>query len=294
MRITKAFVAAVACIVASLGALAKPAQVEGQPVKLAGLNAVVWISPEAPPGKLPVIVFSHGFHGCATQSKFLMRAFAQAGYFVVAPNHHDATCEGGSASWFAKSVIPFQDAAQWDDTSYRDRRDDIAHLIDALPADERFRDRVDMTRLGLAGHSLGGYTVLGLAGAWPSWKLKGVKAVLALSPYTQPYGVHDTLGGLAAPVMYQGGTLDFGITPELHKSMGSYDRSPAPKYYVEFEGAGHFAWTDLRSTFHESVDAYSVAFMDRYVKGAPAAAVLGQSLPDVAILRSDVGAGAGH
>jgi predicted dienelactone hydrolase len=294
MRTTKAFITALACIVASLAALAKPAQVEGQPVKLAGLNAVVWISPEAPPGKLPVIVFSHGFHGCATQSKFLMRAFAQAGYLVVAPNHHDATCDGSSASWLKKSVIPFQEAAQWDDTSYRDRRDDIAHLVDALPADERFRDRADMARLGLAGHSLGGYTVLGLAGAWPSWKLKGVKAVLALSPYTQPYGLHDTLGGLAAPVMYQGGTLDFGITPELHKSMGSYDRSPAPKYYVEFQGAGHFAWTDLRSTFHESVDAYSVAFMDRYVKGTPAAAVLTQSLSDVAILRSDVGAAAGH
>jgi predicted dienelactone hydrolase len=294
MRTTKAFITAIACIVASLAALAKPAQVEGQPVKLAGLNAVVWISPEAPPGKLPVIVFSHGFHGCATQSKFLMRAFAQAGYLVVAPNHRDATCEGGAASWLEKSALPFQDAAQWDDTSYRDRRDDIAHLIDALPADERFRDRVDMTRLGLAGHSLGGYTVLGMAGAWPSWKLKGVMAVLALSPYTQPYGLHDTLGGLAAPVMYQGGTLDFGITPELHKSMGSYDRSPAPKYYVEFQGAGHFAWTDLRSTFHESVDAYSVAFMDHYVKGAPAPAVLSQSLPDVAILRSDVGAGTGH
>jgi hypothetical protein len=111
--------------------------------------------------------------------------------------------------------------------------------------------------------------------------------VLALSPYTQPYGKHDTMGGLAAPVMYQGGTLDFGITPELHKSMGSYDRSPAPKYYIEFQGAGHFAWTDLRSTFHESVDAYSVAFMDRYVKGAAAAEVLTRKLPDVAIFRSE-------
>jgi hypothetical protein len=27
-------------------------------------------------GGLPVIVFSHGFHGCATQSRFLMEAFA--------------------------------------------------------------------------------------------------------------------------------------------------------------------------------------------------------------------------
>ena len=26
------------------------------------------------------------------------------------------------------------------------------------------------------GHSLGGYTVLGLAGGWPSWKLPGIQS----------------------------------------------------------------------------------------------------------------------
>jgi predicted dienelactone hydrolase len=294
MRTTTAFVAAIACTVTSLAVFAKSPEIEAQSVKLAGLDAFVWTPPEAPPGKLPVIVFSHGFHGCGTQSKFLMRAFAQAGYFVVAPNHRDATCGGGGASWSDKSALPFKNPQEWDDRSYRDRADDIAHLIGALRTDERFRDRADTTRLGLAGHSLGGYTVLGLAGAWPGWKLKDVKAVLALSPYTQPYGLHDTLSGLAVPVMYQGGTLDFGVTPELHKSMGSYDRSPAPKYYIEFKGAGHFAWTDLRATFHGSIDSYSVAFMDRYVKGTPAPAVLTRSLSDVAVFRSEGAGTASH
>ena len=69
---------------------------------------------------------------------------------------------------------------------------------------------------------------VGLAGGWASWKTPGVKAVLALSPYTQPYLVHETLGGLAAPVMYQGGTGDFGITPSLRREGGVYDASPSP------------------------------------------------------------------
>jgi pimeloyl-ACP methyl ester carboxylesterase len=81
--------------------------------------------------------------------------------------------------------------------------------------------------------------------AWPGWKLDGVKAVLALSANVQPFLVRGTLAGLGAPVMYQGGTLDFGITPALHKAMGAYDLSPMPKYYVELKGAGHFAWTDF-------------------------------------------------
>jgi len=50
---------------------------------------------------------------------------------------------------------------------------------------------------------------------------------------------------LGSPVMYQGGTKDLGITPSLKKSGGCYPKTPAPAYFVEFRGAGHFAWTDL-------------------------------------------------
>jgi dienelactone hydrolase len=37
-----------------------------------------------------MIVFSHGFGGCATQSRFLAAALADRGYWVFAPNHKDA------------------------------------------------------------------------------------------------------------------------------------------------------------------------------------------------------------
>jgi pimeloyl-ACP methyl ester carboxylesterase len=180
---------------------------------------------------------------------------------------------------------------KWNDTTYRDRADDICHLIDAIKADDRFRNRADWSRLGLAGHSLGGYTVLGLAAAWPSWKLPGVKAVLALSPYSQPFMVHDTLGKLSAPVMYQGGTWDFGVTPSLDKSMGGYDQSPEPKYFVEFDKAGHGAWTNLPSSAHLAITTYSLAFMNHYVKGESADPVLTRVIPGVAQFRyaSEIG-----
>jgi hypothetical protein len=77
--------------------------------------------------------------------------------------------------------------------------------------------------------------VLGLCGAWPSWKLPGVKAVLALSPYSQPFVLHRTLKDLSVPVMYQSGTWDYGATPRMNKSLLSYEQSPPPKYYVEFK-----------------------------------------------------------
>jgi hypothetical protein len=54
--------------------------------------------------------------------------------------------------------------------------------------------------------------------------------------------------------MYQGGTRDIGITPSLKKSGGCYPKTAAPAYLVEFEGAGHFAWTDLTGNHHELIN----------------------------------------
>jgi len=66
--------------------------------------------------------------------------------------------------------------------------------------------------------------------------------------------------------MYQGGTRDSGITPTLKKREGAYDQSKAPKFYVELDRAGHFAWTDLNHAYVSTIDAYSVAFFDAYLK----------------------------
>jgi len=269
-------------------------QAAEEQVKLGGLDVAVWSEPGEKGGRQPVIIFSHGFHGSATQSRFLMEALAKAGYLVFAPNHRDAVYAGGQSSWLDWPEEPFKNASAWNDASYRDRADDIRQLLVAIATDERYRSRADLSRLGLAGHSLGGYTVLGLAGGWPSWKLPGVKAVLALSPYSQPYVEHDTLRNLGAPVMFQGGTRDFGITPFLTRSGGAYDLSASPKYLVEFQGIGHLGWTDRMAAAHAGIAAESVAFFDRYVKGSPPSPILTQPLAGAALLRysSELGSGA--
>lgn len=267
------------------------ADLSGETIRLGGMNVVVWSSDVPGPANKPVIIFSHGFHGSATQSRFLMEALAANGFLVFAPNHHDATGRNGGSSWLVRPEEPFRKPEGWSDQTYRDRAEDVRNLVAAIKSDERFRDKADLKHIGLVGHSLGGYTVLGLGGAWPGWKLDGVRAVLALSPYSQPFLTHQTLGRLTVPVMYQGGTRDFGITPALHKSKGAYDQTSAPKYYVELKGAGHLAWTDLRLSSHELIIAYSLAFLDHYVKGLPAAPVLTQARPGVAALRYDSGLG---
>jgi predicted dienelactone hydrolase len=252
--------------------------------QIAGLNVSIWLPGTTYPPPWPLIIFSHGFHGCSTQSVFLMEALAADGYAVFAPDHRDFAC-GDMSLWLNPPAVAFRKPEQWSDKTYADRKDDIEKLLAALHASHEFRSKIDWKRIGLAGHSLGGYTVMGIGGAWPSWKDRRIKAVLALSPYAQPFIAHKTLGGIDAPIMYQGGTRDIGLTPFIIAKGGAYDETPAPKYFVEFDQAGHFAWTNLISDDHGAMAAYSLAFFDRYLKGKPFPKALTKPHPGVVAVR---------
>jgi predicted dienelactone hydrolase len=283
---------ALAAVVLALGCARSHAQTSPAPQRmtLGGRNVVVWTLPTTPGVRSPVVVFSHGYLGCATQSKFLMEALASHGYWVVAPQHNDATCRGahsGQPRAGSHRTPSFFKPEAWSDSSFVDRAEDVRAVIDAIARDSALASRLDLDRLALVGHSLGGYTVVGLAGGWASWRLPHVRAVLALSPYTEPFVKHNTLGQLSAPIMYQGGTLDWGITPFLERANGTYDESPAPKYFVDFAGAGHFAWTDFPSPLHDRIIEYSLAFLDYYVRGTGGSAILSTKEKGVSDLRYD-------
>jgi predicted dienelactone hydrolase len=238
----------------------------GETHQIAGLRVSLWKPSSGSPA--PLVVFSHGFHGCGTQSTFLTDALARAGYLIVAPNHKDASCDAQGRGG-AGAEEPFRDPEAWSAETYKDRADDVTRLVAALREDPAWSRQIDWSRVGLAGHSLGGYTVLGLAGGWPAWKLAPVKAVLALSPYCMPFVVKGNLEGARIPIMYQGGTRDLGITPAAKNRC--FRETSSPAYFVEFTGAGHFAWTDLTDSRHELIEHYSIAFFDKHLKGSATA-----------------------
>ncbi|MDR3615004.1 MAG: dienelactone hydrolase family protein [Candidatus Obscuribacterales bacterium] len=235
-------------------------------ISIAGLKVAVW-QPQALKQPAPLVIFSHGFHGRNTQSSFLMTAMAKAGYLVMAPDHDDANTLGKPAAM--RSEVAFKQADCWSETTYKKRGQDIENLLAALHKDPNWSKRIDWPKVALCGHSLGGYTVLGLAGAWSSWKIPEVKAVLALSPYCEPFIAHDTFGGIKIPVMYQGGTRDFGITPSVKRRDGAFAKTGSPSYFVEFEKMGHLGWTGFNQNANQQdlIDFYSIAFLDKYLKG---------------------------
>jgi dienelactone hydrolase len=247
---------------------AKHSTTVSRKMEIAGLKVVAWIPDKGTPGPWPIIIFSHGFYGCNTQLSFLMQEIAGSGYAIFAPAHRDLDC-GNVSVWDQHSQASFLASTNWSDNTYIDRDQDIEKLLDALSKDPRYRtSQFDWKHVGLIGHSLGGYTVLGVAGAWPRWKDARVKAVLTYSPYALPFVKAKTLGGLKVPVMYQGGTQDW-MTIFLKKSGGAYDLTSAPKYFVEFKTVGHRGWTDMGSRQHDEIVAYSEAFLDCYLKGKP-------------------------
>ena len=166
-------------------------------VAVAGRDVALWkpAGPQ-PASGYPVVLSSHGYTGCNTQSTVLMQALAGVGCLVLAPNHKDAVC---GTAWHPGKLLtlrpqePFLDASQWSAT-YKDRDVDIESVLDAVLRGPSFRGvPIDRERVGIAGHSLGGYTML-LAGGWPSWKDGRIKAVLAFSPHCSPYIAKGGLG----------------------------------------------------------------------------------------------------
>ncbi|WP_254506950.1 alpha/beta hydrolase family protein [Anatilimnocola floriformis] len=230
-------------------------------------------------GVHPVILFSHGFLGMPDQSIFLTEGLARRGYIVAAIGHADGL--------LAKREKPipapnFGDAKSWTEDKFRDRREDVVALLDYLQKESQqagsaWNQHVDKTAIGIAGHSLGGYTALGLIGGWEKAKDKRIKAALALSPFAAPYLTQGNLADVRTPVMFQGGTLDWGITPLVP---GVYQKLTGPKYNLVLKNETHFGWTNLIALGKTTTDAvssgnaqlmldYSVAFFDRHVRGQP-------------------------
>jgi predicted dienelactone hydrolase len=230
-------------------------------------------------GKVPVVVFSHGLNGCSTQSTTFTEELARDGYIVVAGDHYDSTCVTRQAPAGLVSAR-FSQPEDWTEATYKDRYQDVVEILNYLLQDSALKDVADVNRIGIAGHSLGGYTSLGFGGAWPTWKDNRIKAVLGLSPYVEAYLHHNTISGLNIPVMYQGGTLDTGITPSLTRTDGAYNRSNAAKYLIVLKRAGHFDFSDAGCESAVTIltclaqienarliNQYGFAFLAKHLKG---------------------------
>lgn len=111
------------------------------------------------PDKFPLIVLSHGTGGTAQSMAWLATALAARGYIVAAINHPGNNALAphtvqGFMLWWLRAL-------------------DLTTALDNILKDDEFGPRIDPQRIGAAGFSLGGYTVIELAGGITSRRMLG-------------------------------------------------------------------------------------------------------------------------
>ncbi len=199
------------------------------------------------PGQRPLVVFSHGLAGHRRQSTFYCTHLASHGYAVVAPDHL-----GNTFRDLMGSAVP-TDAARW------------AGWMSARPADVRYLiDRVadlgldvDTTRVGVTGHSFGGWTAIAAVAAEPR-----IAAVVALAPAISNAAMRaalDLAWRRPVPTLVIAAERD-SILP-LREVEVTYDLLAAPKQLVTLLDIDHQHFCDAAKQIHELFRALPTPFV---------------------------------
>jgi len=259
----------------------------------------------------PVLIFSHGAFGVRMSNASTFRELASHGYIVASIDHtyqafYTAFASGKSvpiSTEFLNEAIGVQNGdlplnENFDITNdwLKLRTEDIEFVIDSLKAGELgaagelLNGHMDLTKVGLFGHSLGG-----AASAQVSREREEVKAAMVLdgTMIGDITGISSnskeiiTSESFTKPLMqmYNATFLE----PESKASsylpnISAYENAAAAAYSLCIKDSGHLNFTDLPriSPFLSGmlgvgavdslecikiVNAYSLAFFDRHIKG---------------------------
>ncbi|MEZ8252626.1 alpha/beta hydrolase family protein [Vibrio splendidus] len=128
-------------------------------------------------GTFPVVLLSHGYRGNWRNQNWLATELASRGYIVAATDHPGTTS-------FDQS--PEQAAKWWE------RPRDITRTIDYLLSEVQWKQTVNANNIAAIGHSLGGWTVMQLAGA--KIDRATFEAECLIYPNPRTCGLSDELG----------------------------------------------------------------------------------------------------
>lgn len=250
-------------------------------------------TPLAARGTYPMLIFSHGYSGSGIGSVFFTEALAAQGWIVVAPDHHDkhsvvrirsGQLENVDRKGLWQHAREIAASGPEDRDKYLYRLDETRFVIDRMMVSEAFRDLIDGNRIAVGGHSLGGYTALGLCGTIKERLDSRIKAVLLFSTGAGGYlFTGDEIAGVRIPSMLLMGERerdDLRCAQTLLQLEEKIYRSVSPpKYLVEIKGARHGSFnnrftdtprTRLLSGTEEQFEVirrYSIAFLEMHVAG---------------------------
>jgi predicted dienelactone hydrolase len=197
-------------------------------------------------GSFPFVVYSHGSGGQSFVASFLTEDIASHGYVVLSANHAGNTA---ADQLLGTSVSEDQNDFLRPNVVEAEINWALAQSSGSASAYPVLKGAIDEKRIGLVGHSYGGYTVLATAGGHtgPAGTIKPdprIKAVVGHAPYTRRLSDAE-LAGIKIPVMLMVGTKD--ITTTLAKdSQRPFDLITGPPVVLAvMTDAAHQSFTDV-------------------------------------------------
>jgi predicted dienelactone hydrolase len=199
------------------------------------------------PGAWPLIVYSHSSGGHRRSATFLCTHLSSHGYAVAALDHSEivapelARRERETAAQRAARV----------DAVIASRVPDVRFLVDYVLDSADIP--CDPERIGIIGHSFGGWTALAATEAVPR-----IRAVVALAPggasRPKPGLLPATLGfnwGRDVPALYL--VAEDDATLPLDGMIELFERTPATKRMVILRRADHAHFVDNIDEEHEAM-----------------------------------------
>jgi dienelactone hydrolase len=187
------------------------------------LVTTIWVP--AGKGRFPLIVFAHGNGANPQAYEKLVIPWVAAGYVVAAPTFPVSGHDGGN------EVAGIADLAN--------QPGDARFVLDRVLALARHKGnllfhRIDVAHIGVAGHSLGAITTLGVAER-SCCRDPRVDAAIAISGTPLVQGTD--FAGKAPALLLIHGTAD--TTVPYSGSTLSYSRAAPPKYLLTVIGGHH-------------------------------------------------------
>ena len=194
-------------------------------------------------GPFPLVIYSHGSGGLRYVASFFTETLASHGFVVVAVDH-----VGNTAVESIGGSEPPRDEIAYN------RVLDVNFLITQMLAtseapEGQFSGTIDPERIGVSGHSFGGFTALAAVSGYtnPLGTIPADDRIIAAvgqAPATA-LSTDEELAAVDVPTLLQSGTRDETVTIEEGTERPWELVAGRPLWRIDIEGAGHQSFTDV-------------------------------------------------
>jgi fermentation-respiration switch protein FrsA (DUF1100 family) len=201
-------------------------------------------------GRFPLIVFSHGFTASGPAYRSVLKPWVARGYVVAAPTF--PLSSGGAPGGPTILDYPHQPG-------------DVSFVITQMlrldhTVGSPLDDLIDPGSIGVAGHSLGAITTLGVADN-SCCRDHRIDAAVSIAGIELPFAGGTFFNDHTSPLLLIHGTADH--TVPYGASLALFADDPSSTFFLTLDGAPHTAFFD---PWGPVITATVLAFFDKYLK----------------------------